>query len=186
MLVRNFTRNVFALSAVLILVAASVGEAQEGRRGPRGQRGFGRFGRGGNPFGLLQNEYLQKELNFTEAQKKRLREISIQLEGTRALLRDDVKRELGLSDTQVKKIEEIRNSAFSGLRNLFRRGGGGQRPNFDEIRKKIQQAREKSDKEILNVLTTKQREKFEQMKGKPIDREKLFQRREEGRRRPDV
>jgi len=161
-----------------VLLATSTSEAQ--RR--RGRRGFSRGGFGSG-VSILNNEYLQKELNFTAAQKKRVREIIIQLEGTRALLRDDIAQDIGLSDTQKEKIQEARRSAYDrdAIRNLFRNRQRGERPDFEEIRKKMRELREKADKQVLDVLTPPQRKKWEQMKGDPIDREKLLPRR--GRRR---
>lgn len=173
------------ITLTVLLVGSNVADAQ-----PRRQFDWLRqIGRGGGAFGQLgSNEYLQKELKLTTAQKKRMEEINLQMMGTRAILTDDVSRTLGISDSQKKQIQDIQRSAISsGFRDLFRRGEGGKRPNLDGIRKRIEEAREKMDKKVYGVLTSSQRAKFEKMKGKPIDRKQL--REGNGRKqktRPDV
>ncbi|MFQ5733889.1 MAG: hypothetical protein ACE5KM_18275 [Planctomycetaceae bacterium] len=173
------------MTAGIVLLATTVSEAQRRQRGQRG--GFGRGRSGGGAFGLLStNAYLQKEISLTSSQLKRIKEIELQMQGGRALARDEVAKELGLSDGQKEKIQKAQRSAFEALRGAFR-PGGGQRPNFDEIRKRFAKAREKADKAAMDVLTSSQKAKWKKMLGKPIDREKLQRRREGGRRpRPDV
>lgn len=159
------------LTLTVLLFSSNIADAQ-----PRRQLDWLRqIGAGGNTFGQLgSSEYLQKELKLTAAQKKRMKEINLQMMGTRAILTDDVSSELGISDSQKKQIQEIQRSAVSsGFRSLFRRGQGGERPNLDSIRKRIEEAREKMDKKVYGVLTISQRAKFEKMKGKPIDRKQI-------------
>ncbi len=198
MLQKKTIFQIAVLAAGVVFLMGDTSEAQRkqpggrqrqgGRQGGRG--GFGQRG-GGGAFGVLgSSEYLQKELNLTSAQKKRMQEINIQISGTRALLQDDVANELGLSESQKEKISEASRAAFQGL--FGGRGGnnGGKRPNFEELRKKFTEAREKADKEVLSVLTKSQQAKFEKMKGKPIDREKVRPQGGPGRRptpkRPNV
>jgi len=164
--------KIFALTMGIVVLATTVTEAQRrGRRGGRGRSG-GRFGF--NPTGVLQNEYLQKELNFTSAQKKRVREISIQMMGTSRALRDEkISQELGISSSQKEKLEKVADGSRDKFRELFRRGDNGERPSFDEIRKKMTEIRAGIEKEMLGVLTKSQQAKFEKMKGKPFDVSKL-------------
>lgn len=173
------------LTAGIVLMATSISEAQRRQRGQRG-----RFGRGSSTFGMLpSNEYLQKEINLTSSQLKRIKEIDLQMQGSRALTSEVVMKELGLSDGQKEKISKARSSAFEGLRGAFGRGGDRtKRPNFDEIRKRFAEARTKADKAVMEVLTSSQKSKWKKMLGKPVDREKL-QRRRSSRgapKRPDV
>jgi hypothetical protein len=183
--------RIAAFAAAVVFVGASISEAQNkkqpGRKQQGGrQRGGNRGGatRGGG-LGLIQNEYLQKELNLTSAQKKRVKEIEIQLAGNGALMREDVQKELGISSSQKEALGKVQSGQRKKMGELFggfRRGGnnggnnGAKRPNFDEIRKKFAEMRESSAKEYLGVLTSTQKAKFAKMKGKPIDREKLRQR----------
>ena len=173
------------LLIVVLLLGSNAADAQ-----PRRQFDLLRqIGRAGSPFGQLgSNEYLQKEMKLTTAQIKRMKEINLQMMGAQAILTPDVSKTLGISDSQRKQIQEIQRTAISsGFRDLFRRGQGGQRPNLDSIRKRIEEGREKMDKKIFEVLTSSQRAKFDKMKGKPIDRKRL---RESGgskrKARPDV
>lgn len=204
MLRKGLVVRLVALAAVIVVVGASVSEAQ-GRR-QRGQRGNrfgggagGRFGRGSS-LAILKNEYLQQELNFTAAQKKRVEEIDIQMAGISALQREDVQKALGITDAQKEKMKSVRDGMQEKMRGLFgsfRRPRGGQggnrgeRPNFDEIRKKMTELRESNEKEVLAVLTPTQVATFERMKGKKIDLEKLRpERRQRGRdgapKRPEI
>ena len=169
------------LAMGIVVLAASVGEAQRRQRGQRGQRSRGRP----NPLRILDNEYLQKELMFTSAQKKRLKEISLQVQGTRALTTDAVVQELGISDSQKEKINKAQEEARTKQREAFRKlfSGGGKRPSREEMTKKFREMREQSDKAVLSVLTKSQLAKFEKMKGKPFDTSKLQRSFFGGRRR---
>ena len=186
-----------AFAAVFVLVVAETSEAQRKKQGrQRNRQGGNRFGGGrfgGGNISILKNKYLQEELKFTAAQKKRINEIDIQLSGNRALQREDVQTALGITETQKTKLadankanDEKRRELFRGL---FRRGGGGgnaKRPNREELTKKMQELRTSGDKAIFAVLTTSQKAKFEKMKGKAIDRAKLFPRRTPQRKRPEL
>lgn len=105
-----------------------------------------------------------KEL-LNEEQWARLGELRIQREGVGALSREEVAKDLALTDEQKEKIAKLSES----LRPQFGRGGpgggGGERPNFEEIRAQ----REKTEGEILAVLTDDQKAKLEKMKGEKFD-----------------
>jgi Spy/CpxP family protein refolding chaperone len=164
---------VFALAIVVLATSVSEAQRRKQQRGQRGQRGFGGGGGGfGNPLAILENETLQKELGLTAAQKKRVKELSLQMQGTAALTSDAVAKELGISDSQKTKITEVRTKSREKFRGLFG-GQGGERPNFDEIRKKMDEIRTGVDKEVLAVLTSSQKTKWQSMLGKPADVSKL-------------
>ena len=177
-------RNATLMTLVVLLAGTAVCHGQ----GRRQRDWMSRLTRAANPFGQLgSSKYLQKEMKLTPAQLKRMKEINLQMQGTQALLTSEVSDALKITDKQRKEIEEIQRSAlsglFSGFRDLFRQGG--QPPNADDIRKKLEDARDKAEKKVYDVLTRSQRAKFEKMKGKPIDRKKL--RGEDSRqKRPDV
>lgn len=98
---------------------------------------------------------------LNEQQWTRLTELRIQREGVAALARPDVAEKLGLSDEQKKEVAKLNES----LRPAFGRGGpgggGSERPNFEEMRAQ----REKTQKEMLAVLSEDQKESFEKMQG---------------------
>jgi hypothetical protein len=167
---------VLTMGIVLLATTASEAQRRKQQRGNR-QRGgqFGGFNR--NPLAILENETLQKELGLTTAQKQRVKELSLQMQGTAAITTEPVSQALGVSDTQKAKMTEIRTASREKFRGLFgggRRGGnGGQRPDFTEIRKKMAEIQAGVDKEILGVLTSSQKAKWTKMLGKPADVSKL-------------
>lgn len=139
----------------------------------------------GGVFGKLPtSEYLQKEIRLTNRQLQRINEIELQMQGTRALSSPAVQKALGISDKQKKEIETARRSTLSAMREFLRQRRNGKRPNFDEMRKRFAEAREKADKAVLKVLTPLQTSKWKKMLGKPVDRKKLNGRNRRGR--PDV
>lgn len=182
-MVRKSSLMTVACFALGVLVAASTAvEAQGRRRGQRGRGGFGGFG--GSTFGSLKsNKYLQQQLKMSAEQVKRMNEIDLQLQGGRALTSDEIVKALGISDSQKESIRKARESAFSDLRNSFRRGGNGQRPDFSEIRKKMAEASKKADEASMKVLTASQRKKWQTMLGAPIDKDKARTRPNFGGRR---
>jgi hypothetical protein len=103
---------------------------------------------------------------LTEAQYKRLGELRIQREGAGSLSRAEVAEKLKLTDEQKEKIAKIQEEA----RPQFGRGRGGEgaqgeRPNFEEIRARM----EKTNADIVAVLSEEQKIAWEGMKGKKFD-----------------
>lgn len=125
-----------------------------------------------------------------DGQRKRLQGIQIQLQGIRALTDNDVARAVGLGLEQKQKIEAIFESLQEKTRELF--SGGFDRERFREMREKMQKMREEADQKVMQVLTDAQKKTLEDLKGKEIDRSRLFQRggrdrdRKSRPRRPDV
>jgi hypothetical protein len=158
---------VFALAIVVLATSVSEAQRRKQQRGQRGQRGFGNR----NPLAILENKTLQDELKLTAAQKQRVKELSLQMQGTAAITTDAVAQELGISDSQKTKITEIRGTIREKMRGLF--GGGGQRPDFAEIQKKMAEIRAGIDKDVLAVMTSSQKAKWTKMLGKPADVSKL-------------
>ncbi|MCB8932981.1 MAG: hypothetical protein M9921_08000 [Fimbriimonadaceae bacterium] len=116
-------------------------------------------------------------------QTQRLREIELQMQGPRALTRDNVAKDLGLSADQTKKIEAAlqvpRPQGGGGAAGAAPRGGGaapgapgagGPGGGFD--REAFMKAREEANKKALAILTPAQKAKWEKMLGKPF----VFQR----------
>lgn len=99
---------------------------------------------------------------LTPEQKKRLKEIQLQAQGSRALLSEEVVSALKITEEQKKKIEEIREA---NRPQFGRPGQGGERPNFE----KIQEQMKETEAKILDVLTAEQKTTFENMKGKKFD-----------------
>ncbi len=101
------------------------------------------------------------------AQKARLRELQLQAEGTSALMRPDVAKELSLSEEQKKKVSDIVQQYRQKQMQLWQQGRG---PNVDRqaMFEQMQQLRQQMDKELLGVLTAQQQEQWKKMQGKPF------------------
>lgn len=120
------------------------------------------------------------------AQIKRLDQIAFQVKsrtGMASLLQsEEVRKELSLTDEQVAKLTEIKESADEAnraageeMRNAFRGGrdGGEDRPDpramMEEMRTKIEESRKKTDSELMAVLNDSQKAKLEEMKGEAFE-----------------
>jgi len=118
-------------------------------------------------------EEIQKEVDavLTPAQRVRLKQVAIQIQGTRALDSKEVQEALGITDEQKEKITKIREESRAGMRDLFQPGG-----NREEAQKKMEEARKATEEKLTAVLTDAQKTKYEQMKGKKFefDRTQLF------------
>jgi len=131
---------------------------------------------------VKQNEEVLAEF-LTNAQNKRLSEITLQLRGTRALADAGVAKQLELSGEQTKKIGTALAAADQERRKMFEELGGGRRPeggarpeggggrpagggfDFNAMREKMEAARKKTDESVLAVLSSEQKKQFETMKG---------------------
>jgi len=108
-----------------------------------------------------------EEVLFPE-QLERLQEINIQLQGIAALRNADVAKELKITDAQKKELEEVQAGLMEkmreGMRELFTSGGGR-----EGMREKIEKMREDMEGDVLGVLTSDQKKKFEEMKGEKFE-----------------
>ena len=112
-------------------------------------------------------------------QVERLDQIVFQLK-TRgnilAVLKSDekVRKDLSVSDDQIAKMEEAAeageeasNKMREEMREMFTQGG--ERPDFDEVRKKMESIRKAGEEKIMAVLTDEQKANMEKMKGEPFE-----------------
>jgi Spy/CpxP family protein refolding chaperone len=111
---------------------------------------------------LRQKNDPTKVLN--ETQKKRLRELELQAMGPTAFLQPEVADELKLTQEQRSRLQGIVMQQMQQLREQFQSGGFGQ----GQGAQNFQQIREQMEKQMLEVLTPAQREKWQQMQGKPF------------------
>ncbi len=159
----------------------------DGSRGERPQVNFRELSEEEREKALA--EFREKaQARFAEARKKlddvllphqlkRLKEISIQNQGIRALADKELAKAIGMTDEQQEELVSIQEGIAESFRELFR--GGQDREN---IREKMTELREKSQSDIMAVLTDDQKQKFEEMKGEPFKMpERQFR---GGRRRP--
>jgi len=105
-------------------------------------------------------------------QQKRLKGISLQMAGTRALLNADTAKELNITDDQKTKIQAAITAQGEKTRALFGELRGG---NFDrdKFREKSEAIRAETDKAIAEVLTKDQTTKLEELKGEKFDTSSL-------------
>ena len=107
-----------------------------------------------------------EEVLFPE-QLERLQEINIQLQGIAALQNEEVAKELKITDAQKKELEEVRAGLMEkmreGMRELFSSGSR------DGIREKMEKMRDDMEGDVLAVLTSEQKKKFEEMKGEKFE-----------------
>ena len=104
-----------------------------------------------------------EEVLFPE-QLERLQEINIQLQGI-ALQNEEVK-ELKITDAQKKELKKFRGlmeKMREGMRELFSSGSR------DGIREKMEKMRDDMEGDVLAVLTSEQKKKFEEMKGEKFE-----------------
>lgn len=108
---------------------------------------------------------------LSEDQMKRLTEISLQVQGVRALSDPEFTARLKLTDEQKGQIQAARRESSEEsrekMRELFQ--GDFAEGNRDGMREKFEAIRKEADAKVLAVLTKEQQEQFEDMKGKSFD-----------------
>lgn len=121
------------------------------------------------------SEKFQPDLDkiLDAGQRDRLKQIQIQAEGSQAYQNADVVAALKISKEQQDKLDAINKEFGDKRRELFPRGGagggGGERPNFEEMQKKMAELNAARDKQLAEILTADQRAAFEKLKGKTFD-----------------
>ena len=103
-----------------------------------------------------------------DAQRQRLKEIVLQVNGASELEDKAVAEALKITDEQKKQLAEVRKANSKARREALKaleEGGEGSR---GEILTKLQQ---EGDKKLLDVLTTEQQKQFAAMQGKKVELE---------------
>jgi Spy/CpxP family protein refolding chaperone len=106
---------------------------------------------------------------LTADQYKRLQQIRVQAIRDAAFTDADVVKALGLKKEQQDKIADLGKEYGEKQRGLFGGGGGGGRPDFTEMRAKMEELNKEKDAKINEVLTKDQQDKFKALKGKEFD-----------------
>lgn len=120
-----------------------------------------------NPGETLEKaEGIIKEV-LTPQQLKRLEEISLQLEGPRALLRPEIADKVGLSPQQREKIREIYQSVGRPITPRdIPQGPEGR----EQLRERMKAQRKELEEKVLSVLTPEQKTRWQTLLGKPFER----------------
>jgi Spy/CpxP family protein refolding chaperone len=95
-------------------------------------------------------------------QLKRVKQISLQQQGARALSNPEIAKTLNLTSEQTDKIKKIQEEARAA------RGQRGQGRPDEEARKKLEEARKATNEKIMGVLTAEQKTKLKEMTGEPF------------------
>lgn len=108
-------------------------------------------------------------------QSDRLRQLSLQMQGSSALMDPKVQEELKITDEQKQKLQASREKFEAKMRDMMpQRGPDQQRPERSDAeresrRNQFEQLRKSASDELTAVLTPAQREQLENMKGKKFD-----------------
>ncbi|MBS1715167.1 MAG: hypothetical protein JST30_12610 [Armatimonadetes bacterium] len=139
------------------------GPPQGGPGGP--PQGGGQFGGPpqGGPGGPDPMDAKVKEI-LNADQYARYKELQLQWRGAGAISQPDVADKLGLTDDQREQVR----AAMDAARPQPPQGGQGGPPDFEAMQKQMAEAKARSEKQILAVLTVDQRAKWQQMLGRPF------------------
>lgn len=104
---------------------------------------------------------------LTDAQRKRAKEISVQLSGNRAILNPDIQKDLGMTQEQIdraKKLQENFQAAMQALMQDMRDGALSR----EELQSKMEANNKVLDTELGKILTPAQADKLKAMGGAPF------------------
>lgn len=104
---------------------------------------------------------------LNEGQYKRLHELMLQFDGPSALADNaELAKKLGVTEEQQTKIRNIRQTMMQNMRDKMQgAGAGGDR---QAMMAEMQKMREETNKQILDVLTSEQKNNWDAMLGKPF------------------
>jgi hypothetical protein len=100
-------------------------------------------------------------------QAKRLGQIYLQVQGIDALERESVVKALGLTDEQTRKIKDVSKKLAEDMKKALEENAKDP-GKYREMQRKL--AKEAAD-QIPSLLTAEQREKWQEMAGKPFELE---------------
>jgi hypothetical protein len=176
---------VFGVSACALLTLGILGGyAQQGKKGGFGGGMFGGGVGKNDPVALLNRDDVKKELDLSEEQTeklpgavmkavaevlndkqmKRFRQIELQVRGTQAFVKDEtLKKQLKLTDSQTKNIEEILADSQKEVAELFKeaKGAGG----FKGLGEKMQGINKEAKEKVMGVLTAEQKKQYKELVG---------------------
>jgi Spy/CpxP family protein refolding chaperone len=104
---------------------------------------------------------------LTDPQKKRVKEIEVQLQGNRAILNPDIQKDLGLTDEQKSKIKSLQSNLEAANQALMQDMRDGAL-DMQGARERMENNNKVLDTELGKVLTAEQSAKLKEMAGKPF------------------
>jgi hypothetical protein len=99
-------------------------------------------------------------------QRKRLRQLTLQQEGGFALGQDDVRKELKITEEQMKEFMGIVQDLQRKIEDVVKVARSGGNP--QELRAKVEQARKDHAKKLEDVLTDAQKKQWKALLGAPF------------------
>ena len=104
-------------------------------------------------------------------QMDRLRQINLQVQGTRALNEPEVAEALGITEEQKTQLAAIRDELRKKFEEQRTAGQGNQGTQADREarRARIQEMMKESQDRVMAVLTDEQKAKFEELKGEKFE-----------------
>jgi hypothetical protein len=117
----------------------------------------------------MTREKLAKNLKevLQSEQLNRLRKVTLQQEGSFALGRDDVRKELKITQEQLRQFMTISQDLQRQVEALVKQAQSGGNP--EEIRPKIEQLRKDHGKKLEAVLTDAQKKQWKEQLGPPFE-----------------
>jgi hypothetical protein len=101
----------------------------------------------------------------------RLKELDVQRDGTRALLREDVQEDLRLTADQRGRIDQVFENlgiAFRAAYQGFENGATMSDSQREEARRKFEEVKATTDARLMGVLTDSQKRQFQSLQGAPF------------------
>jgi hypothetical protein len=117
----------------------------------------------------ITREKLAKNLKevLQSEQLNRLRQVTLQQEGSFALGRDDVRKDLKITQEQLRQFMIISQDLQRQVEALVKQAQSGGKP--EEIRPKIEQLRKDHGKKLEAVLTDAQKKQWKEQLGPPFE-----------------
>ena len=104
---------------------------------------------------------------LTEDQKKRVKELAIQSAGSMAIIQPDVSKELGITEAQKAKIDNLQRLQDEANQGLFEKLQN-QEIDREELGKSMEKNTKIMDESIMKILTETQRAKLKALGGAPF------------------
>lgn len=119
--------------------------------------------------GIATKEWLKK--NFNTEQQNRLRQIELQAQGVRILLRPDIERELKLNPKQMERLSEQATATFMAFQYVAKANSKGKQDPMAQTQ--AQEAQEREEQVVKEILSPTQHQKLLQLLGKPFETSQL-------------
>lgn len=118
--------------------------------------------------GLIQEQEKALPTVLNASQRKRLKEVFIQVQGLWALTDPGISKDLQITTEQKKKIQDLQKESEEAMKKLFQQGGAANRK---DAQRKLADFHKQANEKGLALLTTAQQAKWKELSGEPFTRE---------------